>query len=221
MNIIVIDTETGGLEPEGTALTSIGALALRLEGQRLLPLEGHERISEFETAIRPDPGLKLSDKALEVQGLTRAQVMEGEGRIPESTALALLAKWLIEAGFDGNVWPIWAHNAEFDRNHLGAAIRRSVPRSSPVVAHQLLRGLCGRDSTWACTRYEAQNAVALRCMDRPKGDGGEIKPGFTLDACCHHFEISLESRKSGHGALVDAKLCARLLAKLVAVGGRI
>lgn len=140
MNIIVIDTETGGLEPEGTALTSIGALALRLEGSRLLPLEGEEKIREFEIAIRPDPGLRLTDKALEVQGLTRAEVMNGEGRIPESIALGNLAQWLIEAGFDGNVWPIWAHNAEFDRNQLGAAIRRSIPRSSPVVRDQLLRG---------------------------------------------------------------------------------
>ena len=217
----MIDTETGGLETEGVALTSIGAIALRLENGRLLPLEGDEKIRELELAIRPDPGLRLTDKALEVQGLTRAEVMEGEGRIPESVALARLAQWLIEAGFEGGAWPLWAHNAEFDRGQLGAAIRRSVPRSSPCVPHQLLRNLCGRDSTWACTRYEAQNAVALRCMDRPKGDGGDIGPGFTLNACCHHFGISLESRQAGHGALVDAKLCARLLAKLIAVGGRI
>jgi DNA polymerase III epsilon subunit-like protein len=214
MNIIVIDCETGGFDPDGTALTSIGALALRLEGQRLLPLEGHEKIHELEIAIRPCKSLKLSDKALEVQGLTRAEVMEGPGRVSEMTGLTRLSAWLSEVGFENGTWPIWAHNAEFDRNHLGAAIRRRA--SSGYLAE-----ICGRDSTWACTRYEAQNAVALRCMDRPKGDGDKIKPGFTLDACCHHFGIPLDSRQAGHGALVDAKLCARLLAKLVVVGGRV
>jgi len=216
MNIIIIDTETGGLSHEGTALTSIGALALRLEGNRLLPLEGDEKIREFEVAIRPDPSLRLEDAALKVQGLTREEVMEGKGRLREAEALCRLRGWLDEANFISGEWPIWAHNAEFDRNHLGAAIRRLSPRPLREFTE-----ICGRDSTWACTRYEAQNAVALRCMERPKGDGGDIKPGFSLDALCHHFGISRESRQGGHGALVDAKLCARVLAKLVSAGGRI
>jgi DNA polymerase III epsilon subunit-like protein len=214
MKIIVIDTETGGLEPEGTALTSIGALALHLEGARLLPLEGHDKIAEFEAHIAPCKSLRLTDKALEVQGKTREEIYDTSKRISEASALGKLSAWLSEVGFEAEDWPIWAHNAEFDRSHLGAAIRRRVKTG-------YLAELCGRDATWACTRYEAQNAVALRCIERPKGDGGAIRPGFTLDACCHHFGISLESRAAGHGALSDAKLCARLLSKLVSAGGRV
>lgn len=213
MNLIVLDTETGGLSPDDCALTSIGVVALRLENGRLMPLEGDEKPREFEVLIRPCPTLRLEAKALEVQGITREELMSDPKRVTEAEALEDFARWLAACGFTPG-WPIWAHNAEFDRNHLGAAIRRRVQSGN-------LKALCGRDSTWACTRYEAQNAVALRCMERPKGDGGKVKPGFSLDSLCHHFGIGTESREAGHGALVDAKLCARVLAKLAAVGGRI
>ena len=170
----------------------------------------------------------MTAKALECQGLTWADMMDPR-RVSEGEGLFALDEWL--TGLWGAVpshegdpvppWPIWAFGSDFDRGHLGEAIYR-IPYQVKKQKRRWINGLCGRDSLWACACTEARNAVALGCMERPKGDPAkEIKPGFSLDALCLHFGIGLESRALGHGALADAILGARVLEKLVRVGGRI
>ena len=102
-----------------------------------------------------------------------------------------------------------AHNAPFDRGFIEAAAIRAfgkVPESITSLS-------------WQCTRTMASKIHDGGKMPKPGGDGGKIKPGFSLDALCLHFGISLDCRKDGHGALVDAKLGARVLEKLLALEG--
>jgi DNA polymerase III epsilon subunit-like protein len=212
MNYLFIDTETGGLDPKAHALLSMAVVAFRIHEGKLAPLEGEASFREFDVQIAPHPETDVRLSALRVQGISWA-ALDDPMRLDECEALTRFGEWLAQlptaTTYD---WPIWAHNAEFDRNFVSAAIRRSTPRNT------LLSPLCGRDSQWSCTRYEAQNLVSKRCMNRPEGNG-PIKAGYSLDALCRHFGIDRSSRTAGHGALTDARLGARVLAKLLRVGG--
>lgn len=206
MNFVFLDTETGGLEQGSCALLSIGAVALRISEGKLLPLEGDSKPREFEVSLKPHPKTSVGAIALGVQGIGWSD-LEASHRLDESEGLTRLGEWLsglpIPTTYD---WPIWCHNAEFDRGFLSAAIWRSTPKN------YLLTPLCGRDATWGCTRYMAQ-ALAARGLMAPR------PANFKLDTLCQKFGIPLDSRKDGHGALVDAKLGARVLEKLLALEG--
>lgn len=82
------------------------------------------------------------------------------------------------------------HNAPFDLGILNAELRR-----------------CGRGQ------------IALdRATDTLVLARARYGRAMTLDALCRKFGVSLDSRRQGHGALVDAKLLAQVYVELV--GGK-
>jgi 3' exoribonuclease, RNase T-like len=211
MNFIFLDTETGGLDSKVHSLLSIAAVYGEITGTGLTVL------SEFAVQVLPETGTAVDPYALlGVQNLLWADLDEDlvETRLSEKDALTRLGRWLATDTAEGV--SIFAHNAEFDRNFISAAVRRSG-QASPY-----LRPLVGRDTRWSCTRYLAEALIAFKCMDLPKGgtlpDGNAVKPGVSLDALCLHF--GLEGREGdGHGALEDARLGAHVLEKLARLAG--
>lgn len=88
---------------------------------------------------------------------------------------------------------IVAHNARFDRSFLNAALNRAGEKEIPK-------------DRWIDT---------LRLAKETSPDLSSYK----LDALCDQFKISRESRKSNHGALIDARLTARVYQKLLGSSG--
>jgi DNA polymerase III epsilon subunit-like protein len=203
MNFVFLDTETGGLDPKAHALTSLGGVAFRIEGGKIAPLEG--KFPSLDLAIAPEPQLAVCGKALEVQGLTWKDLDSGD-RLSENVQMFAFLDWL---ECMPKPFVVVAHNAPFDRGFIEAAAIRAFGKIPEPIS-----GL-----EWRCTRDKATCLNASGKMPKPQGDGGKIKPGFSLDALCLHFGISLECRKDGHGALADAKLGARVLEKLLALEG--
>ena len=88
---------------------------------------------------------------------------------------------------------IVAHNARFDRNFLNAELNRAGEKEFPK-------------DRWIDT---------LRLAKETSPDLSSYK----LDALCDQFRISRESRKSNHGALIDARLTARVYQRLLCAPG--
>jgi ribonuclease T len=104
--MLIIDTETGGLNPETDALLSVAAIHV-------------ESGAEILIMIAPAPGLQLTEEALKVNGLD-PELLAKEG-MPEKEAIGLLSMWL---GIFGK--QEWAGcNPEFDRGFIDAAFTRS------------------------------------------------------------------------------------------------
>lgn len=222
--VIYLDTETGGLYSSSHAVTSIGAVALEI------PSDGPVKaLSQFTCALKPHPNAGVNFKALQVQGLTWSS-LDDPKRMSELDALLSLNQWLTglfgpceESTAPKRVWPIFAHNADFDRGFLSSAVRRALdpPKDSPIPQLGYLPHLIGRDARWVCTRYLAEALCVFGCMDRPEEttlpSGRTIKAGVSLDSLAHHFKIG--ARESGHDALGDARLGSRVLSALVRRSG--
>ena len=88
---------------------------------------------------------------------------------------------------------IIAHNARFDRSFLNAALNRAGEKEIP-------------EDRWIDTLRLAK-------------DTSPDLSSYKLDALCDHFIISRESRKSNHGALIDARLTARVYQRLLCASG--
>lgn len=65
MKILYNDTETTGTDPKIHTITQIAAI-VEINGKV---------VGEFESKVRPLPGKEITDKALEVTGFTREQLM--------------------------------------------------------------------------------------------------------------------------------------------------
>ncbi len=103
--MLVIDTETGGLDWRRCALVSVGAIHA-------------ESGAEFSMLIRPHEGLDLDAGAMEVTGLQRDHLLEHG--TDEGDALRMFAMWLHV--FGPQEW--CGCNPEFDRGFLDAGFAR-------------------------------------------------------------------------------------------------
>ena len=83
---------------------------------------------------------------------------------------------------------IIAHNASFDRNFLNAALSRAGTQEIPK-------------ERWIDTLRLAKEKLNLRSK--------------TLDDLCDHFGICRKSRENHHGALIDARLTAKVYMRLM------
>lgn len=148
----------------------------------------------------PQDKFKLSMEALKVQGLDLysdeaeiARVIRGlfpVGALSQKDAYSELCKWATENGL--NNLPCVAHSARFDWGFLNHLDRNtSVQHCSPL------------GPTWICTKHLASVAF-----------GPKVK-SVSLDSCCNLLEIE-NTREGGHDSAVDALLCGKVYAKLVA-----
>lgn len=105
--IIVIDTETGGVEPGKSALLSISACYF------------DNPTNTFNVYITPDPSLEINHEAAEVNGYT-PQLWVERGAVPLVEALRRFKNWMPRSGNS----PL-AHNAPFDKSFIDAAEEQS------------------------------------------------------------------------------------------------
>ena len=100
--VVVVDTETTGLDQTRDQIIEIAACILR----------GPQVVDRFQTFV--DPGFPIPEEIGELTGITDADV---KGKPDPSLAVELFAQWA-----DGR--DLVAHNASFDR---GGVMRQAVP----------------------------------------------------------------------------------------------
>lgn len=100
--VVVVDTETTGLDPSRDQLIEIAACIMR----------GPEIVERFQTFV--DPGFHIPDEISELTGITDADVAS---KPDPSLAVELFAEWADDRN-------LIAHNAAFDRSVI---MRQAVP----------------------------------------------------------------------------------------------
>lgn len=167
---IAFDTETTGFDARGDdRLTEIGCVELI----DFLPTG-----NTYHTHL--DPQRELSAKITEITGLT-TEFLRGK------PLFADVAQDFIDFVGDS---PMIAHNANFDRGFINAALERAD-----------------------FAPYLGKRFIDTLMIARQKFPGASN----SLDALCKRFDISLASRTT-HGALIDAELLAKVYLELK--GGR-
>lgn len=105
-DIVVLDTETTGLDPASCSLLEIAAIRMR----------GGERIAEFHTLM--NPGRAIPEEITELTGITQDDV---EGAPSPREAVAQFAEFVGSSD-------LVAHNADFDRSFI---MRQALPGEFP------------------------------------------------------------------------------------------
>jgi len=209
---LYIDTETGGLDPQLHALTSICVGHFKLS-------KWHDpELEVIHLPIRPAKSLVVSVEAAQVQGKSVAELYTtGE---PEAQQLATLSEWLYHGDCLG--LPIYAHNADFDRGFLAAACDRYYPvwgkaRSRDMFSPTM--GICtlpGRDARWSCTRYLAEYLVQKGELEIPRKADGTAS--VSLDPLMESLGIP-GRQGAGHDAKEDVRLGVQVLDALLRLDG--
>ena len=118
MKLVVLDVETGGLDPQKDSLLSVGAVVWE---DGVLGKTIHFLVKEDT--------INAGAEALSINGLTVEQV-ENEGVSPV-TAVAMLRQWLLDAGFQvspGKV-TMGGHNVAFDAGFIERLFRLANARN--------------------------------------------------------------------------------------------
>lgn len=205
MNGIIIDTETGSLDPRTGALTEIAAVAFYTEGGRLVEM------AHMHNFIIPAPELIVSEQAVRVQGRTIEQVRNPAGGITETDAYLKIAHfvpyWMSWNSRSVNprtfVGKIWAHNAPFDSGFLHELEMR--------VNHGVTYFPEPYKAGWSDTK-----ALSIALIG-----AGKLAPtgGASLDKLADAFHIANTERQNGHSALIDARLALAVLERLFVAAG--
>lgn len=178
--MIVIDVETTGTNIEQHGLVSIGAV----------DLENPKK--QFYDVCRVFYGAKIDEKALAINGFTKADVLD-TAKKSEKELLESFLEWM--QGASGKI--IAGMNPSFDRDFLRAAAKRSelslpfgyrtIDLHTLAYAHFLKKGI-----------------------DLPKSDLGS---GLHMDVILQN--VGLQSREGPHNALEDARLSAEAIYRLL------
>jgi DNA polymerase III epsilon subunit-like protein len=115
---IVVDLETGGLDPSKHAIVRFGVVAISRGSV----------VDSFEVGVIPFEGSIIDYGAVKVNGWTGVSLDD----VPEARALALLEQTF--ALFNDRV-PSMGHNVDFDLSFLAAAARRSSTAWPPKRMH--------------------------------------------------------------------------------------
>lgn len=116
MKMIIMDTETGGINHETDALLAIGAIVVEKS------LSGFTKLGTYSAFINPDSTLKIEATALAINKLS-LDFLDAEG-VPERQAIMGLIKFASQYR-NKMQFPIpvgW--NLHFDRSFLTAAMKR-------------------------------------------------------------------------------------------------
>ena len=123
---IVIDVESGGLDPERDALLELAAISLGMDQRGLLYPDRRVR-----HAVAPSAQTNVDAAALALTGIDLDD--PGRGAVDEADALRALFRWVREevAARDCTRAILVGHNAHFDRRCIAAAARRCGISRSP------------------------------------------------------------------------------------------
>ncbi len=112
MHLLVIDTETSGLDPACNALIEIGAV---------LVSPSLEEVGRFQILVQPCPYLQIDPESLCISGLSLAEL--GTKGVPEVDAIAGLSEF-VRYPLEGGPVVLAGWNISFDQAFLMAAFRR-------------------------------------------------------------------------------------------------
>lgn len=117
MHILIVDTETGGVDSSTDALLTIGALAIRrtIGGEFVVE-------NEFDTVINPPENLKINSTALAKNKLEMSKI-RSEG-LDEREALAGFIRMAQRYRNKGKFPVLAGWNIHFDEAFLKAAFER-------------------------------------------------------------------------------------------------
>lgn len=187
--VLVLDTETGGLDPATCALTEIGAVVAEYDDK----WDGPTILDKFDVLIVPPDDLHFTPKALKTQG--RSMGLLSRDGIPEADAIRQFSAF-VKRNFSG-----WAgdidtamHNSSFDFGFFLAAFRRHGIEWPPFSAQHL------------CTMHWFR-------LLRFKGHH-QVKKAKLHDHVCPHYGIDIDPAKS-HEAWYDCELTAIALGHMM------
>lgn len=206
---VIIDTETGGLDPRRDALLQVGAVAFGIETTDTHAEGLSSRLVEvdsFTVEICPDVNLSVCARALAVSHTPITEVWnpakETEPRAYEQF-VDWLAKQFPEGDFAGK---LWAHNARFDAGFLTALFERTEIDACVAFPEWRLR----RAENWNCTRSLASALI---------GTGRLPRVSRSLTGLAEHFGIETARDQMGHDALGGARLTLEVMNHLFRAAG--
>ena len=117
MKILFIDTETGGLDCKTSALIQMSGI-IRIDGKD---------VDKFNYFIKPFPGSEVNEKALEVQGRTKEEVMGSNYLSEQEIYNDFIGKLdtYIDKFDKTDKFIVAGYNVKFDINFLNEFFRRN------------------------------------------------------------------------------------------------
>lgn len=181
MKLVIADTETGGLDPQMHSILTLGAVVW--EDGKVLDHGFHFIVQE--------PGWEggITQEALDVNGLTREQIMAGAS---PSFVVTAFEQWLNEHGIYGRA-KLGGHNINFDIGFM-KRLYRLAGRKWPFDYHVI-------DTMAAAQILILAGRLPVKYVN--------------LDTLTKHFGIKIRAGAGKHNALEDATATAKLLSTLV------
>lgn len=160
---VVIDIETGGLDPTVHSILEIAVVKLRLEGETLQPAQGHD------WSVVPHPATRMEEASLKITGIDPDD--PERKAISEQRALQELFRLVHQEmrEQDCQCAILTGHNAHFDLGFIEHGIKRNNVKDNPfhpfsvfdtvalgglAFGHTVLGELCAR----AGIAYDADQA---------------------------------------------------------------
>lgn len=185
---ISLDVETSGINPNETALLSIGAATGK---------PGDSSYSEFYIEIQPPEGLRIEDGAMRINGLS-IEKLKAEG-VPEKEALEKFIQWVK----NHEDWTVLGQNPSFDLGFIRAACTRNGLRTPFPVRSIDLHSL-------AISVMAAKGGYPIKpSYHDPSG----YHTCSELDTILEY--VGINKRNGAHNALDDAKLTLEAWQRLV------
>lgn len=194
---LVIDLETGGLDPRTCGITDIAAAVFEYsEDWKVVNVVG-----KFQTFVKPVlPRLTYSDEALKVQGKS-LQFLVDNG-IPEQVALANLASFIQRnfTGIPAKEIDFWGHNSSFDLQFLIEAYK-------------------GRHGLYTPFNWYCLDTMALFRILRIAGYHSERQSKLDNVAKVYGFEIPAEDRHTALGDVMGTILALKAMMPIIVKTG--
>lgn len=150
---VVLDVETGGLEPTKNAILELCIVLPRWENNRLYCEDIHE------WQIEPHPDTSVDPKSIELTGIDPD--MEEREAVSEKRAISdclqIVRRAVREAGCTRAI--MTAHNAHFDQAFLKAAIQRAGIKRDPFHLFSVL------DTVSLCAVFYGQTVLRFACRE--------------------------------------------------------
>jgi len=185
---VVIDTETGGLDPNEHSILSLGAVYL-LDGA----------IQDTFSVVIAEPEMSTTLEALRVNGMTMAQI-EAEG-LPPVVAVNALTSWLLKNDLRQRN-TLAGHNVAFDIGFLKRLYRQAGKTDKEYSNCFSHRSLCTQ------TLALGLDAACVREFPHTSLDGLAKALGVV---------IREGGEKGKHDSLEDAVATAKILVKELAL----
>lgn len=203
MRVAIIDTETGGLNPETCGLTQIAAIdgVLHASEGKVVFSTAHV----FHEVLRPFEGYGYEKSALEYQGLTMNDLLQGSNVCGALTLLSNFMNPIVACG-PGRVW---AQEDTFDHGFIREALRyeSTIGNNDPQV-----RTWIKPRSDWNCSKRLARLCISLGILNCDSD---------SLDPVCRHLGIerpTFSNKKPVQDCWMTGQVIASLLTRLGMAG---